>query len=131
MLPWQVPHPVVSVHNDGFMEYNKLYDMIWIWWLILRISNMLFEYYFTGYWTCNLIIISQDTEHAIWMLFLRIFNMLLGNYFTGYLICCLKIISLGISYAVWILFLRIFNMLFENHFSGFVTWCLNVISQDI
>ena len=23
----QVPHPVVSVHNDGFMEYNKWYDM--------------------------------------------------------------------------------------------------------
>ena len=20
---WQVPHPVVSVPNDGFMEYNK------------------------------------------------------------------------------------------------------------
>jgi hypothetical protein len=23
---WQVPHPMVSVHNDGFMEYNK-----WLW----------------------------------------------------------------------------------------------------
>jgi len=42
MLPWQVPHPVVSIHSDGFMEYNKWYNMLVLshgktllikWWL--------------------------------------------------------------------------------------------------
>ena len=36
ILLWQVPHPVVSVHNDGFMEYNKWYDMI-LYYTILYI----------------------------------------------------------------------------------------------
>jgi hypothetical protein len=27
MLFWQVPHPLVSVHNDRFMEYNKWHEM--------------------------------------------------------------------------------------------------------
>jgi len=33
--PWQVPHPMVSVHNDGFMEYNKW----WWWWQEKALEN--------------------------------------------------------------------------------------------
>ena len=32
--PWQVPHPMVSVHNDGFMEYNK-----WWWYQATNALN--------------------------------------------------------------------------------------------
>jgi hypothetical protein len=67
---WQVPHPMVSVHNDGFMEYNKWWR--WWWWCMCRheyhsialIISMACIWYQCVQWFCHLP--SSDKTEETW-----------------------------------------------------------------